>query len=188
MPKLKNWVDFGDLVGGQRRARDLDHGAVEVLDLVDAVLCADLGVDLLGQLELVVELFLGTGHRDHDLGEARLALLAELGGRLENGPELHLGDLGEGDAEADAAVTHHGVELVQLVGAAVEHLRRDIEGLGELLALGLVLGHELVQRRVEQAEGHGPLAHDLEGRLHVTFDEGIELVEDLAALGSRSRP
>ena len=53
-------------------------------------------------------------------------------GRLEDGADLHLGDFGIGDAEAHAAVTHHGVDLVQLVARAVEFGRIDAEGLGEL--------------------------------------------------------
>ena len=56
VPKQKNSASLGDLVGRQGRARDLDHGAVEVLDLIDTVLLSDFGVDLFGDLDLIVEL------------------------------------------------------------------------------------------------------------------------------------
>ena len=49
----------------------------------------------------------------HDLQ----AFLVQLAGRLEDRAGLHLGDLGIRDAEADAAVAEHRVELVQLLDA-----------------------------------------------------------------------
>ena len=84
-------------------------------------------------------------------------------------------------------MSHHGVHLVQLLGPAVEVLGGDAESLGELVELVPAGGHELVQGRVEQADSHRPLPHDLEGRLHVALDEGEELVNRGAAPGLRAR-
>ena len=61
-------------------------------------------------------------------GLASLAGLDQLGGRLEDGPDLHLGHLGIGDAQADAAVAHHRVGLVQLLAALLDVGRLDVRG------------------------------------------------------------
>ena len=67
MPKLKNAASRGDLVGGQRPARDLDHRPEDVLDL-DAGGRLDglrLGLeDRLRRRQLVHV----PDERDHDLG------------------------------------------------------------------------------------------------------------------------
>jgi hypothetical protein len=151
-----------DAIRGERRARQLDHGADEILELFARHL-PDFGGDLvdhrLHQLEL-----LGRGNqRDHDLGDHRFAgLLLHLGHRLENGAGLHLVDLRIGNAEAHAAMAEHRVELVQLVGALLDLLDVDAEIPGDDLHVGGGLGQELVQRRIEQADRDRQPRHDLE--------------------------
>ena len=49
----------------------------------------------------------------HDLQ----AFLVQPAGRLDDGARLHLGDFGIGDAEPDAAMAEHRVELVELLDA-----------------------------------------------------------------------
>ena len=55
---------------------------------------------------------------------------ASFGGGFEDGADLVLGDFRIGDAEADAAVTHHRVGLVQALGALLEFLHGDAERVG----------------------------------------------------------
>ena len=57
-------------------------------------------------------------------GLALLAGLDQLGGRLEDRPDLHLGHFGIGDAQAHAAVAHHRVGLVQRLAALAARPRR----------------------------------------------------------------
>ena len=89
-------------------------------------------------------------------------LLLHLGHGLEDRAGLHLVDLRVGDAEPHAAMAEHRVELVQLVGARLDLGDVDAEILGDHLHVGLGLGQELVQRRIEQADGDRQAGHDLE--------------------------
>ena len=54
---------------------------------------------------------------------------------------------------------------------------------GQLLALLRPVGHELVQRGIEEAEGDGQAVHDVHGLLHVVLHEREHLLQGLAALG-----
>ena len=110
------------------------------------------------------------------------ALGLDVAGRLEDGARLHPGDLGVDDAQAAAAQAEHRVVLVQVVDRVGHGLGRDAELLGDLfLALGVVR-QELVQRRVEGADGDRPLAHHPEDAGEVAALDGQELGEGLLAL------
>jgi hypothetical protein len=86
------------------------------------------------------------------------ALVLDRDGGLDNGANLHLGDLGEGDAETAAAQSEHGVLLVQLFDPRqqrAQFLELGRAGLGVCQVLNLdhqifALGQELVQRRIDQ--------------------------------------
>src|SRR5450830_43169 len=108
---------FGDLVGGERRARDLDHRA-------DHVVRGHAAHDR----RLVLEFLLDADQRDHDLGVDVHALLLDDAGGLEDGARLHSRDLGIGDAQAAPAVAEHGVRLFLLVlGVRHELVQRRVE-------------------------------------------------------------
>ena len=93
--------------------------------------------------------------------------LMPLGRRLEDRPGLHLEQAGDDHAEPDAAQPEHRVLLVQ----PVHRLQHPQVALARLAArlgdrhphrqLGDV-GQELVQRRVEQPDGHRQAVHRLE--------------------------
>ena len=57
-----------------------------------------------------------------------------------------------------------GIELGELLGAGGELLGIGAQALRHFRDLLLAVRQEFVQRRVEQANGHRPLAHDLEQR------------------------
>ena len=59
------------------------------------------------------------------------------------------------DAQAAAAEAQHGVELVHAVHLGLDPLDRHAALLGQVLHVLLGLGQELVQRRVQGADGHG---------------------------------
>ena len=71
-------------------------------------------------------------------GMRLLAFLDQFAGGLEDGADLHLGDLGIGDAQAHAAVTEHRVVLAQALGALLELRVVDLEFLAQ--GFELVLG------------------------------------------------
>ncbi len=50
---------------------------------------------------------------DHDLGLNVDAVFLALAGGFEDGPHLHLGQLGDDDAQSDAARAQHRVLLAQ---------------------------------------------------------------------------
>ena len=174
---------FRDLVGGERRARDLDHRADFVLDVALRFrneLIRDFDDDVLDELH-----FLDFARqRDHDLGNdvPILVLFLDVDRGFDDGSRLHARDLGIGDRQAAAAVTHHRVELVQ-VGDDLFDLRdRLVLRLGERLDLGLGRGNELMQRRVEEADGDGIPAQRLVQLFEVALLHRLDLRERRFAL------
>ncbi len=117
VPKLKNSASLATLIGGQGGARNLDHGADHVLQIVHAGLCENFLGHAIDDFLLVFQFLDAADQRDHDFRNHLHALLRHLHGGFEDGAGLHLGDLGISDAETAAAVAEHGVELVQLFHA-----------------------------------------------------------------------
>ena len=153
---------LGDLARAQRGARQLDHGADLVVQRAAAFL-RDLGrhrVDpLLDQLQLPRR----QDQRDHDLGhDGAAGVSLDLGRGLEDGAGLHLVDLGEQDAQPAAAQAEHRVALLEVGEAAPDHADVDPGGRGDRGQLVALVRQELVQRRVEQADGYRQAGHDLE--------------------------
>ena len=103
--------------------------------------------------------------------------------RLEDGAGLHLVDRRQGDAEADAAHAEHRVDLGEVAGAGGDLGDRQVHRLGQRLEIGGLLGQELVQRRVEQADGHRQAVHDPEELDEVGALHRQELVERRLPLG-----
>ena len=94
---------LGDLVGHEGGSRDLDHGAVHVVDL-HAELLLDFSLHAVGDGLLVLKFLDVDGQRDHDFQMRVEAFLHQFSGGLEQGAELGLGDFGIDDAEADATL------------------------------------------------------------------------------------
>ena len=174
---------LGDLVRGQRGARDLDHGADLVVHIGTGVLdeLVRLGAhDVLDILELL-DL---ADQRDHDLGHDVPVgmVLLDVEGGLDDGAGLHLGDLRIGDGQAAAAVTHHGVELVQAGDDGLDLLNRLAHILGQLLDVLFLGGHELVQRGIQEADGDREAFHGLVEGLEVALLHGLQNRQRLDAL------
>src|ERR1039457_1744215 len=196
---------LGDVAGSQRGARDFDHGA----DHVPQVLQAGLAEHFLGNgdhdLLLIIELLDAADQRDHDFGNHLHALLGHLHDGFEDGARLHFRDLGIGDAETAAAMAQHGVELVELFhpleqlgddGLEILHLGAELHVLGCQLALLLdvgvgqdghvhhqvyALGEELVERRIERADDHREAVHGGEETGEILALHGEEFQQGLAA-------
>ena len=178
--------DLRDLVGGDRRARDLDHRADRDVEAVlarglHALLGADLLDRLLGQLAKKRELLLRADERVHDLGLRIDLLRLALDRRLDDRADLHAEDLGVGDRQTATAVAEHRVRLMQLRDAALDLLEAEAHLLRELGLLLLVVRHELVERRVKQAHGDGQAVHRGEDADEVGALERQQLRERLLA-------
>ena len=143
---------LGNLVGGERTARDFDHGADLVFKLHLFLRHHFLG-DAMDDFRLEIEFLLEADERDHHLGFHRDLFLRDIGGGFEDGACLHLGDFRIGDAEAAAAVAEHRVELVEFGDALDDLLDADADFLREVELLLLGVGQELVKRRIEEADG-----------------------------------
>ena len=172
-----------DIVRGERRARDLDHRADLILEL-EACFLDDfvrrLHDDILDELHFLCF----ARQRDHDLGNDVPVgvLLLDADRCLDDRLGLHDGDLGIGNGQTAAAVTHHRVELVQ-VGDDLLDLRDGLFlRLCQRRDLFLGGGHELVQRRIEEADGHGIAAQRLVELFKVALLHRLDLGERGLAL------
>ena len=183
MPKLKNSASLATSSGGERGARDFDHGADHILQVFQAGFAEDFFGNCDHDLLLVVEFLDAADQRDHDFGDDLHALLGDLDDRFENGARLHFGDLGIGDAETAAAVAEHGVELMEFFdaleqvgndGLEILDLGAELHVFGDQFALHFdvrvgqdgdvhhqvfALGEELVQRRIERADDDREAVH-----------------------------
>src|ERR1035437_4707464 len=196
---------LGDVAGGERGARNFDHGADHVLEFRHAGLAERFLGNRDHDLLLILEFLDAADQRDHDFGDHLHALLEDLYDRFEDGARLHFGDLGIGDAETAAAVAQHGVELVEFFdaleqvgddGLEILDLGAELLVLGHQLALLLdigigqdgdvhhevfALGEELVERRIERADDHREAVHGGEEAGEILALHGEELQQGLAA-------
>ena len=118
--------------------------------------------------------------RNHDLGVNVDAAGLDSEGSLDDGAGLHLGDLGIGDAEAAATVAEHGVELFERVNLGLHFFEGDAHLFGHNLLSGGLVRYELVQRGIEEADGHSIAVHGLEDAFKVAALHGEELGEGCA--------
>ena len=144
-----------DLVGGESRSRDLDHGADLILEINTGSLYLSVGNldnDLLDELELLDV----ADKRDHDLGNDLPIgmLLLNIDSSADNGSGLHLCDFGIGDGQAAAAVTHHRVELMERSDDSLDILNGLVLRSRKSLDVSLLGGNKLMERRIKEADGY----------------------------------
>ena len=114
------------------------------------------------------------GQRNHNLQVRVMAFIHQLNRGAEEGAELHLGDFGIDDTQADTAQTHHRVHLVHTLDTGVQFLEVKAAGLGHLALFLLGLGDELMQRGIHQAEGKGLAVHHLQCTLGALTNIGLQ--------------
>ena len=174
---------FRHLVRGERRARDLDHRADFVFEV--ALRFRDQFVrrfddDLFDERKF----FHFAGERDHDLGnDVPIGMLfLDADRRFDDGSRLHLRDLGIGDRQAAAAVTHHRVEFVQVCDDLFDLRDRLLLRLGKRRDVLFGGRNELMQRRIEEADGDGIAAQRLVQFFEVGLLHRLDLGESRFAL------
>ena len=158
--------DFGaeggdDFAAGDGGCRGFDHRA-ECVRNSKTLLFLDLGCDADGDFENGLD-FGGDNHeRDFDFGLWMFAFLNEFGGGVQNGLDLHLGDFGVGDGHTDRAVTEHRVLF---------------------LFQAAVVREELMERSVEQTNGHAIAVHDGHAVFEVFLGEVVDGIEGFLGFG-----
>ena len=80
-------------------------------------------------------------------------------------------------------MAHHRVELVQVIDAHLDDTQRHVHFVRHDLLVGFVVRDKLVQRWVEQADGHRQAAHFAEKPFEVGALHRQQLGERLAAAG-----
>ena len=131
------------------------------------------------------QFLLGANQGNHDLGnDVIAAFLLHVDGSLQHGAGLHLGDFGVGHGQTAATVTHHGVGLVEGCNLVDDLVLGHAKILGQLFDfLGHVqVGHKLMQRRIQVADGHGTAFQGLVHGLEVTLLHGQNLCQRLFTL------
>ena len=172
MPKEKKSADAAISAGGDRRSRQLDHRSPLQVAELDTLAREDL---VRNRLELRPRLLQLPDHRherDHDLDLRVEALLSHRAGRLDDRAHLHRIEPRPEDAEPHPPQPEHRVHLVEL-----PHLGEHDLLVGDILAalaaerdLDRQVGEvrqELVQRRIEQAHGHGQTVHRAEDPVEI---------------------
>ncbi len=177
---------LGELGGAQRRARQLDHRADQVVERLAGRLEL-LRHGLLDERAHPPQLLPVGDERDHDLDLRLLGVPARRERAAHDRAHLHHVDLGVHEREAAPARAEHRVRLVQLADARVDALepvvlgarRRPLELDGERDGVG----QELVQRRVEQPDRDRQARHRAQDALEVGLLHRQETLERrLAAL------
>ncbi len=179
---------FCDLVCGKRGAGNFDHGADFVFEIRFRSL--DHFVRRLNNNVFhILQFFYFARERDHDFGNDVPAFMFLLyrDRRFDDSLGLHYGNFGISNAQTAAAVSHHGVELVQ-IGNDLLDLRY---GLTLYLCKGcdifLGCGNELVKRRIEETDGYGISAERFEQTFKVCLLHGFDFGKRRFSLLDRIR-
>ncbi len=82
------------------------------------------------------------------------AFFFALHGSFENRADLHLQNFRIRDAQSAAAVSEHRIRFVQLLDAVLHLLERNTDFLCQFALSDFVMGHEFMQRRIDEADRH----------------------------------
>ena len=181
-PEREEVGELRNLISADRGARDLDHRANRELHPDLRVLLLHHGDRLLCESAQLGQLARVRNQRDHDLGVDLEPRRRQAVGGLGNGANLHGVNLGEADTQPAAAMTEHGVELVESI-----HLRSDLPHVGaeclcERPEFVIRMRKKLVQRRVEQPDRHRKPFHHPKDSLEIFALHGEQLRQRLLAL------
>ena len=127
------------------------------------------------------QLLLVQSERNHDLRYYFNLRLVAFDRRFDDRPHLHLQNFRIRDGQATPAVSQHGVGFVQLRHAALHGFHGNAQFLGQFRLLGVLVRHELVQRRIDQANRNRKTIHHLKDADEVAALERQQLVQSLDA-------
>ena len=168
------------MVGYEGSTRNLNH-CTHLVGYSFATLGKDLLSGSVDDVGLHLNLGLNTDEGHHDLGMNLDTLGLHVESSLNNGASLHLGDFGIGVAQTAATMTEHGVEFFETVANEFHFLERTASLVGEFTHGFQLVRNKLVQRGVEQADGHFITVHGFEDTLEVATLQRKQLAESHTA-------
>ena len=172
---------LGDFPGREGRPWHLNHGA-KLIGNLQAMGFHDLSGHLLQPFPDGLEFVHMTHQRNHHLRQDLHPFLPGPTRGFENGPNLHLGNLGVKDGQAHTPQTHHGVDFVEFLDLFQQHLGLFVHflpgaGLGHPFDQFQQGGKELVEGRIQEADNDGKTVHHPEQAqevLHLMLEEGFQ--------------
>ena len=120
--------------------------------------------------------------RDHDFRHGRFAAFCNIARGFKHSARLHVVDFRIDDREAATTEAEHRVAFRELFGAREQRLRVEASRFRNVFAIFFCVRQELMQRRIEEADGDGTRAHRLE-----YLDEILALVREEFAERSDAR-
>ena len=168
--------NLGHFVRRNRRPRDLDHRPDQVLDGSSHFL-KDFLRDSADALFKELQFLHMTDQRDHDFWINRLAALGDFNRGLDDRAGLHIVDFRIGDTQTAATVAKHGIKLVQLFHAPLHLLGTHAHLRSQFVLLYGFVRDKLMQRRVQQSDGHRQTVHDIENRREVFLLDRQQAIE-----------
>ena len=169
-----------NLVGREGCTRNFNH-CTNLERNFNAFFLEEFGSFLTDYFFLSLELVEDTREGHHDFGMRVEAFALQVDAGAENGTGLHLRDAGISIAETAAAVAEHRVVLAEAVNALTDIFYRYAHSLGHFFLTLQVVGHELVEGRIEQANVYGEAVHSTEDALEVFFLNGEKFGKSLLA-------
>ena len=179
---------FRDLVGSDRRARDLDHGADFIMN-VHAGFFNTFVRRFYDDTFYVCEFLDLSDERNHDFGnDIPFGMsFGHVDCRADDRARLHCRDFRIRYRQAAAAMSHHRVEFVQRSDDAFERADLHIHFLREGDDVRFRRGQEFMQRRIEETNGYGIAFHRFIERFEIALLHGKQFCKRLFALFHRGR-
>ena len=177
-PKGKEVGVGGDVMSHQGRTREFDHCAHAILDR-HTMLAHHLACDLIDHFALLMQLFAKRNQRHHDFEFSFHLLALYLTGGFKDCATLHAGDFRKYQTQTTTTEAEHRVSfantvdlleqpalLVDLIEQVVHVAQRGREPDGHFQFAQFAhqlfgVRQKLMQRRIEQANGHRQANHFL---------------------------
>ena len=173
----------GNFASGDSGAWNFDHRAKFVFEL-DVLFAHHCGGNTFEARLNPLEFLDCACQRNHHFGLDHDSTQSAIGSGFHNRADLHFHDFGHDNAQADAAQTHHRVGFVHaLDGFEQAFLFSQTFGLTLDLHFDnfaqefFFVGHELVKRRINQADDNGVTVHGFKETVKVLALGGQKFVE-----------
>ncbi len=140
---------LGNLISHQCGPRDFQHGSHLIVEF-DLFLLGDFSGDPMDNFNLAFQFFRKSNQRHHDFGTNLDFLFLNFGGCLKYGASLHFTDLRVNHSQTATPMPQHGIELMELIDALVDHLVADPHFTCQLPDEAALVWQKLMQGWIQQ--------------------------------------